>query len=68
MVTIDGYEDLAEKESALFCAVVNQPISVGIDGSAIDFQLYTGVSLSNLCVSCLVTNFDMKSSEMIQIK
>lgn len=68
MVTIDGYKDLAEKESALFCAVVNQPISVGIDGSAIDFQLYTGVSLSNLCVSCLVTNFDMKSSEMIQIK
>lgn len=68
MVIIDGYKDLAEKESALFCAVVNQPISVGIDGSAIDFQLYTGVSLSNLCVSCLVTNFDMKNSEMIQIK
>jgi hypothetical protein len=68
VVIIDGYKDLAEKESALFCAVVNQPISVGIDGSAIDFQLYTGVSLSNLCVSCLVTNFDMKNSEMIQIK
>lgn len=44
-VTIDGYEDVAEEESALFCAVLNQPISVGIDGSAIDFQLYTSVSV-----------------------
>lgn len=67
MVTIDGYKDLAQKESALFCAVVNQPISVGIDGSAIDFQLYTGVSLSNLCVTCLITKFDAKTSKMIQI-
>ncbi|PSS04844.1 Oryzain alpha chain like [Actinidia chinensis var. chinensis] len=41
-VSIDGYEDVAEEESALFCAVLNQPISVGIDGGAIDFQLYTG--------------------------
>ncbi|KAL6992400.1 hypothetical protein U1Q18_010509 [Sarracenia purpurea var. burkii] len=45
VVSIDGYEDVEEKESALYCAVLNQPISVGIDGSAIDFQLYTGVSL-----------------------
>ncbi|XP_010247627.1 PREDICTED: KDEL-tailed cysteine endopeptidase CEP2-like [Nelumbo nucifera] len=44
IVTIDGYEDVAEEESALLCAVVNQPVSVGIDGSALDFQLYTGVS------------------------
>ncbi|CAL5409988.1 unnamed protein product [Camellia sinensis] len=41
-VTIDGYEDVEEDETALFCAVLKQPISVGIDGSAIDFQLYTG--------------------------
>ncbi|XAR59252.1 Zingipain [Bertholletia excelsa] len=41
-VSIDGYEDVAEEESALFCAVLKQPISVGIDGSALDFQLYTG--------------------------
>ncbi|KAB1210229.1 Cysteine proteinase RD21a [Morella rubra] len=40
-VTIDGYEDVEESESALLCATVQQPISVGIDGSAIDFQLYT---------------------------
>ncbi|XP_027105534.1 low-temperature-induced cysteine proteinase [Coffea arabica] len=42
IVTIDGYKDVADEESALLCAVVQQPISVGIDGSAIDFQLYTG--------------------------
>lgn len=44
-MTIDGYEDVAEEESALFCAVLNQPISVGIDGSAWDFQLYSSVSI-----------------------
>lgn len=43
-VTIDGYQDVAPKGSALLCAVVNQPVSVGIDGSSWDFQLYTGVS------------------------
>lgn len=57
MVTIDGYKDVAEKDSALLCAVVKQPISVGIDGSALDFQLYTGVSISNFCTSCLETRF-----------
>ncbi|CAN6443751.1 unnamed protein product [Victoria cruziana] len=41
-VTIDGYEDVAENETALLYAVISQPVSVGIDGSAIDFQLYTG--------------------------
>lgn len=41
-VTIDGYTDIAEEESALLCAVVKQPLSVGIHGSSKDFQLYTG--------------------------
>ncbi|KAK2995987.1 hypothetical protein RJ640_017351 [Escallonia rubra] len=41
-VSIDGYTDVEEEESALLCAVVQQPVSVGIDGSAWDFQLYTG--------------------------
>lgn len=31
-------------DGALLCAVVEQPVSVGIDGSALDFQLYAGVS------------------------
>ncbi|XP_077251121.1 low-temperature-induced cysteine proteinase-like [Tasmannia lanceolata] len=51
VVTIDGYEDVDQEESALLCAVVNQPISVGIDGSAIDFQLYTGGIYDGLCSS-----------------
>ncbi|MCL7045930.1 hypothetical protein MKW94_023974 [Papaver nudicaule] len=41
-VTIDGYKDVAPDENALFCSVANQPISVGIVGSSLDFQLYTG--------------------------
>jgi hypothetical protein len=45
VVSIDGYEDVAESDSALLCATVQQPISVGMDGSAWDFQLYTSVSL-----------------------
>ena len=44
IVSIDGYENVAESEEALLCAAVNQPVSVGIQGSAMDFQLYTGVS------------------------
>lgn len=44
VVSIVGYIDVAQDESALICAVVRQPVSVGIDGSTLDFQLYTGVS------------------------
>ena len=56
-MSIDGYEDVAEEESALFCAVLKQPISVGIDGGAIDFQLYTGVSpFVSLCNCTLDSN------------
>ena len=46
VVSIDGYKDVDESDSALLCATVNQPISVGIDGSALDFQLYTSVGLT----------------------
>lgn len=42
VVTIDGYQNVVQNESALLCAVVQQPVSVGIDGSSLDFQLYTG--------------------------
>ncbi|KAK6932683.1 Peptidase C1A, papain C-terminal [Dillenia turbinata] len=44
VVTIDGYEDVEPEESALLCATVNQPISVGINASAPDFYLYESVS------------------------
>ena len=47
VVSIDGYTDVDETDSALLCATVQQPISVGMDGSALDFQLYTGVSISD---------------------
>eukprot|EP01018_Ginkgo_biloba_P035980 Gb_19134 [translate_table: standard] len=42
VVTIDGYADVFPEESALLRAVNKQPVSVGIDGSAMDFQLYAG--------------------------
>lgn len=43
-MTINEYKDVAQDESALLCAVAKQPVSVAIDGSALDFQLYSGVS------------------------
>ncbi|TMW91717.1 hypothetical protein EJD97_013981 [Solanum chilense] len=42
VVTIDGYRDVAKEESALLCAAAQQPVSVAIDGSSPDFQLYLG--------------------------
>ncbi|KAG2683979.1 hypothetical protein I3760_10G058800 [Carya illinoinensis] len=51
VVTIDGYEDVAESDSALLCATVQQPISVGMDGSALDFQLYTSGIYDGDCSS-----------------
>jgi hypothetical protein len=47
VVSIEGYVDVDPLDSALLCATVQQPISVGMDGSALDFQLYTGVSISD---------------------
>ncbi|XP_074308037.1 low-temperature-induced cysteine proteinase-like [Silene latifolia] len=41
VVSIDGYEDVEEADSALLCATVNQPLSVAIHASSLDFQLYT---------------------------
>nr|GLL45859.1 oryzain alpha chain-like [Ipomoea trifida] len=41
-VTINEYKDVAQDESALLCAVAKQPVSVAIDASALDFQLYSG--------------------------
>lgn len=51
MVSIDGYKDVEEEESAVLCAVVQQPVSAGMDGSAIDFQLYTGGVYDGDCSS-----------------
>ncbi|CAN4105599.1 unnamed protein product [Withania somnifera] len=42
VVTIDGYRDVPQEETALLCAVAQQPVSVGIHGTSADFQLYRG--------------------------
>ncbi|GLU13816.1 hypothetical protein SLE2022_304260 [Rubroshorea leprosula] len=49
IVSIDGYTDVDASDSALLCAVAQQPSSVGMDGSAIDFQLYTGGIYDGSC-------------------
>ncbi|XP_049382611.1 low-temperature-induced cysteine proteinase-like [Solanum stenotomum] len=51
VVTIDGYQDVAQDESALLCAVARQPVSVGIDGKGLDFQLYAGGIYDGECSS-----------------
>ena len=45
---------MEETEKALLCATVNQPVRVGIDGSSLDFQLYTGVSFYMLSIADIV--------------
>jgi C1A family cysteine protease len=56
VVTIDGYTDVEPSDSAVLCAVVQQPISVGMVGSAMDFQLYSkGIYDGN----CSSNSFDI---------
>lgn len=51
-VTIDGYADvLPFSEEALLAAVAQQPVSVAIDGSAWDFQLYSEGVYNGTCSS-----------------
>ncbi|KAK8629337.1 hypothetical protein V6N13_078181 [Hibiscus sabdariffa] len=49
VVSIDGYQDVDDSDSALLCAVAQQPVSVGIDASSIDFQLYTSGIYDGSC-------------------
>ncbi|KAJ8545438.1 hypothetical protein K7X08_018021 [Anisodus acutangulus] len=51
VVTIDGYQDVPHEETALLCAVAQKPVSVGIDGSSPDFQLYRGGIYDGECSS-----------------
>ncbi|KAL7215675.1 hypothetical protein ACSBR1_027763 [Camellia fascicularis] len=47
---IIGYEDVpTNSESALLKTVANQPISVAIDGSGSDFQLYSSSVFTGAC-------------------
>ncbi|KAL9232159.1 hypothetical protein vseg_007298 [Gypsophila vaccaria] len=48
---VHGYEKLEESETALLCATVKKPISVGVHGSSLDFQLYTGGIYDGACSS-----------------
>lgn len=46
VVTIDSYEDVPENdEKSLQKAVANQPVSVAIDATGSDFQLYASVKI-----------------------
>ncbi|XP_071714968.1 senescence-specific cysteine protease SAG39-like [Rutidosis leptorrhynchoides] len=48
--TISGYEKIpANNEKALLQAVTKQPVSVAIDASGYDFQLYSGGVFSGTC-------------------
>ncbi|XP_060193081.1 cysteine protease XCP2-like isoform X2 [Lycium barbarum] len=51
VVTIDGYRDVQPDETALLCAVAQQPVSVGIDATSADFQLYRGGIYDGSCSS-----------------
>ncbi|KVH97058.1 Cysteine peptidase, asparagine active site-containing protein [Cynara cardunculus var. scolymus] len=51
VVSIDSYTDVEPNENALLCAVAKQPVTVGIVGSAYDFQLYTGGIYDGECSS-----------------
>ncbi|KQK05513.1 hypothetical protein BRADI_2g20460v3 [Brachypodium distachyon] len=54
VVTIDGYSDVpANKEDSLLQAVAQQPISVGICGSARAFQLYSQGIFDGPCPTSL---------------
>lgn len=53
-VSIDGHESVpANDENALMKAAANQPVSVAIDASGIDFQLYSKVVMITIQKSCL---------------
>ncbi|KAJ4797546.1 hypothetical protein LUZ62_048792 [Rhynchospora pubera] len=47
--TIRGYEEVPRSEAALLNAVANQPVSAGVEGSGIDFQLYGGGLFTGYC-------------------
>jgi hypothetical protein len=49
VTTIDGYEDVpANNEKALLKALAKQPVSVAIEASGQDFQLYASVISQSL--------------------
>ncbi|CAJ1961920.1 unnamed protein product [Sphenostylis stenocarpa] len=51
VVSIEGYSDVGQTDNSLLCATAKQPISAAIDGSSLDFQLYTGGIYDGDCSS-----------------
>lgn len=56
MATITSYQDVPENdEASLLKALAHQPLSVAIEASGRDFQLYSGVSFLIYSSSTIVT-------------
>nr|GEZ05365.1 low-temperature-induced cysteine proteinase-like [Tanacetum cinerariifolium] len=51
VVSLDSYVEVESNEDAVFCAVATTPVTIGIVGSAYDFQLYTGGVYNGQCSS-----------------
>ncbi|KAJ9565977.1 hypothetical protein OSB04_001943 [Centaurea solstitialis] len=51
VVSIDSYVQVEQNGDALLCAAAKQPVTIGIDGAARDFQLYTGGIYNGECSS-----------------
>ncbi|KAJ3670888.1 hypothetical protein LUZ60_008314 [Juncus effusus] len=49
VANIRGYEKVPRSETSLLNAVANQPVSAGVEGSGIDFQLYGGGLFTGYC-------------------
>jgi hypothetical protein len=67
VATIDGYEDVpANNEKALLQALAKQPVSVAIEASGMDFQLYASVtSQSSIVVGvCSVISLHSEPSQL----
>ncbi|XP_076918494.1 low-temperature-induced cysteine proteinase-like [Bidens hawaiensis] len=53
VVSIDSFVEVDPNEDAVLCAAAKQPVTIGICGSAYDFQLYTGGIYNGQCSSSL---------------
>ncbi|XP_071696690.1 low-temperature-induced cysteine proteinase-like [Rutidosis leptorrhynchoides] len=51
VVSLDSYVEVDTNEDAVLCATAQQPVTIGIVGSAYDFQLYTGGIYNGQCSS-----------------
>ncbi|KAG7596039.1 Peptidase C1A papain C-terminal [Arabidopsis suecica] len=49
VVTIQGYQKVAQNEASLQIAAAQQPVSVGIDAGGFIFQLYSSGVFTNYC-------------------